>query len=224
MKKLLGIMVLTGAVLGWHVTAGFTNESSPEYQSALSVAKVVDTLIRSTRAKYTKNVVSKLKKDGTGAAVNAAALKGFAPLPAQFVRAIAFDVAIKQKKSGEDQFALFLRSRWNLNTEQGIQDDFEKAGWQFLVRQQEEALKGGKALKNIKWKPFVRVETLNGNQVLRYFSADPGSAIACVKCHNAQEKKPEVQQRRKAQGVEVGKTFRMHELMGALSINVPLSE
>ena len=38
------------------------------------------------------------------------------------------------------------------------------------------------------------------------------------------EKKPEIQQRRKAQGVEVGKTFRLHELMGALSINVPLSE
>ena len=143
MKKWVSIIVVTGALLGWYVATGFTDQSSPEYQKALGIAEAVDAMVRSTRAKYTKDVVIKLKKDGAGAALDSKSKKGFAPLPAQFVRAIAFDVAIKQKKAGQERFAFFLRSRWNLNPEQGIQDDFEKEGWKFLVQQQEAALKAG---------------------------------------------------------------------------------
>ena len=134
--------------------------------------KVVDTLIRSTRANYTKKVLGKLKKDGVGASQGYAHMKGFDPLPAQFIRAIAFDIALAQKKSGGDRFAFFLRSRWNLNPGQGLQDDFEKEGWQFLAQQQEAVLKAGKKLKKINWEPFVRVESINGKQTLRYLSAD----------------------------------------------------
>lgn len=96
--------------------------------------------------------------------------------------------------------------------------------WKFLVGQQEEALKAGKPINGVQWKPFVRVATVNGKRTLRYLSADPASAIACVTCHNRWEQKPEIKQRREAKGVGAGKVFRMHELMGALGINVSLGE
>jgi len=63
----------------------------------------------------------------------------------------------------------------------------------------------------------------NGKKMLRYLSADPGSAIACITCHNRWEGKPEIKKLREKQGVEKGKIFQMHELMGALSINVALT-
>ena len=194
-----------------------------KYAGELAVAKAIDILIRSARAKYTQNVVGKLKNDATGASVNYRNQKGFIPLPAQYVRAIANDIVKRQNEGAKGFFNFFLRSRWNLNVKQGLQDDFEKKGWDYLMRQQVEALKVGTPLKKIKWKPYVRVEDFNGRKMLRYLSADPGSAIACITCHNRWEGKPEIKKLREKQGVEVGKIFQMYELMGALSINVALT-
>ena len=64
---------------------------SKSYNQAFAIAEVVDSLIRSARANYTDAVVGKLKKDGTGASVDHMNKKGFAPLPAQFVRRLAAD-------------------------------------------------------------------------------------------------------------------------------------
>jgi len=202
------------------------DESSPEYKQAFAVATAVDTIIRSARANYTKRVVGKLKKDGVGAAVDSADKKGFAPLPAQYIRAIAHDVAIRQKRSKEKQktFGFFLRSRWNLNLEQDLRDDFERDGWEFISKQQEDHLKAKKPIKTIEWKPYIRTEIKDGQKVFRYLSADPASAISCIKCHNQYEQREEIKELRRKQGVEVGKIFSMDELMGALSIYVNLDE
>ena len=51
-------------------------------------------------------------------------LKGFVPLPAQFVR----NVAIHSKASSKANFTVALRSAWSLNLEQGLQDEFERQG------------------------------------------------------------------------------------------------
>ncbi len=228
MKRFWGIVLLVTLVFSgstpWHI-ANAEEENFPQnYNGELAVAKAIDMLIRSSRAKYTQNVVGKLQKDGTGSSVNHSKKKGFIPLPAQFVRSLAADVLQRQKKEGKEFFNFFLRSRWNLNLEQGLKDDFEKRGWEYILRQQKEALQAGVSLKKIRWKPYVRVEIVNGRKLLRYFSADPASAISCITCHNAWEQKPQIKKLRKKQGIEAGKIFQMYELMGALAINVSLNE
>jgi len=190
---------------------------SKSYNQAFAIAEVVDSLIRSARANYTDAVVGKLKKDGTGASVDHMNKKGFAPLPAQFVRRLAAD---KNNK----KFDFVLRSLWNLNKNQNLQNKFEKEGWGFLEAQQTRALKSKIPFRNIKWQPYVKVEDVGGVKTLRYMSADTASASSCVTCHNAYERKAEIKKWRKEQGVRPGKLFKMHELMGALSISVPLKQ
>jgi hypothetical protein len=218
---LIVTFVLSGTFLLHFAKAG-EGTLNQKYVGELAVAKAIDILIRSARAKYTQNVVGKLKNDATGASVNYRNQKGYIPLPAQYVRAIADDIVKRQIEGAKGTFNFFLRSRWNLNVNQGLQDDFEKKGWDYLIRQEVEAFKAGTPLKKIEWKPYVRVEDFNGQKMLRYLSADPGSAISCITCHNRWERKPEIKKLREKQGVEVGKIFQMHELMGALSINVAL--
>ena len=54
--------------------------------------------------------------------------------------------------------------------------------------------------------------------------ADPAAAAACVSCHNGYEKRPEVMAMREAQGVAPGKQWELHELMGAIRVEVPVDE
>jgi len=227
MKRFWGIVLFVTLVFSGSTPFHFANaeENIPQnLENELTVAKVVDTLIRSMRAKYTQNVVGKLKQDGTGASVDHSNKKGFIPLPAQHVRSIAKDALQRQMIGKDELFHFFLRSRWNLNSEQGLQDDFENKGWEYLVSQQREAQKARVSLKKIQWKPYIRVEDVDGRKMLRYLSADPASAISCITCHNEWEQKVETKKLRKKQGVEVGKIFQMYELMGALSINVPINK
>jgi len=79
-------------------------------------------------------------------------------------------------------------------------------------------------VKSIVWKPYVRVETIEGQKTLRYLNADTASAGECVYCHNGWEKQELVQKRRKAAGIKPGKVFRLNELMGVLSIRVSIDE
>ncbi|MBT5550738.1 MAG: DUF3365 domain-containing protein [Nitrospina sp.] len=228
MKIFLGIalfvvLVFSGFPHGHFARAG-EEEFSQKYRGEIAVAKAIDMIIRSARNKYTENVVEKLQKDGTGASVDHAHKKGYVPLPAQYEHALADDALKRQIKNKDEFFNFVLRSRWNLNSKQGLETDFEKKGWEYLIRQQEEALKAGIPLKKIQWKPFIRAESINGQEVLHYLSADTASSISCVVCHNEWEQKPEIKKLRKKQGVGAGKIFQMRELMGAHSINVTLDK
>ncbi len=187
----------------------------------LKTTQAIYILVRAARAQYSKTVVQKLEKDGSGASADHLKKAGFIPLPAQFVRGVAEASSNQASNKGEDKiFEYFLRSQWNINPNQGVRKGFEKAGWEYLIAQQKEAEKAGIKYKDIKWKPFQRVEEVGGEKVLRFLGADPASARACVTCHNAWERKPEIISLRKREGVETKKVFKMHELMGAISINV----
>ena len=190
-------------------------------QEAEITAKAIDAAIRSIRSHYTEMVVQKLKGDGVGAAIDYENQSGFVPLPAVFIRHI---VSTEDAKSEDKSVAVSLRSRWNLNKEQGLQDAFEQEGWDFLVKQQEDRLASGKSLKRLKWQPYVKVVTQGDKKTFRYLSADPASNQSCVACHNQWENKEEIKAFRKSQGIEAGKVFKANELMGALSITVPLED
>ncbi len=175
-------------------------------------AIAISQAIRTIRANYTRMVVNKLQKDGAGASLDYKAKSGYVPLPAVFIRYILADKGFQAVNTA-------LRSRWNLNGKQHLQDAFEREGWDFLAKQQKVRLASGKPLTNYAWKPYVKADSKS----LRFLSADVASAKACVSCHNKMEAESHVKAMRKKQGVEVGKSFELHELLGALSIAVPLS-
>ncbi|VAW37470.1 Methyl-accepting chemotaxis protein I (serine chemoreceptor protein) [hydrothermal vent metagenome] len=135
--------------------------------SAVRAARMVTIQIKEDRAKYTKGVIGKLKKElpGFKPARNWSALKGGVPLPATFVQ----EVSEKINKSGVYRYDLL--SRWNLNKEKGLSSDFENAAFDSLL-----ADKGA---------PYYRFMDYGGKSVLRYATPDIAGASACVSCHNA---------------------------------------
>lgn len=216
MKKCIYHLPISGLTLSGLLLVSPITQANEQETVALAVAKAVDTMVRSTRATYTKTVVTKLKKDGKGAKQKSNKLKGFVPLPAQFVR----NVAIHSEASGKANFTVALRSAWNLNLEQGLQDEFERQGWDYLMQQQ-----AGQAdnLASINWQPYTQISTIDGVQTLRYFSADTAVGGACVSCHNNWEGRDMIKAVRTDAGLEAGKQFVLHELMGAVSISVPMN-
>jgi hypothetical protein len=157
----MNLLKVAGGVLFFSLCSQSQAEYSVQEQQALAVAKSVDTMVRTTRGLYTKMVVKKLKKDGKGAKQKSHKLKGYVPLPAQFIREVS-----KKSATSQNQFSFELRSLWNLNPDQGLQDEFEKQGWDFLAKQQESA---NGNFKSIQWQPYVKIEETGGKSYLRYF-------------------------------------------------------
>lgn len=198
-----------------HFIVRMQDQNLSEQEMAEVTAIAISQAIRTIRANYTGMIVNKLQKDGTGAALDYEAKPGFIPLPAVFIRHILADEGFQAVNTA-------LRSRWNLNEKQHLQDALEQEGWDFLVKQQEARLASGKTLTNYTWQPYVKVITQGDTKALRFLSADTASAKACVTCHNMMENQSNVKAMRKKQGIEVGKAFELYELLGALSITVPL--
>ncbi|MFZ4482333.1 MAG: putative bifunctional diguanylate cyclase/phosphodiesterase, partial [Rhodoferax sp.] len=69
---------------------------------------------------------------------------------------------------------------------------------------------------------MYRFEDQNGQRVLRYLAADPASQVSCVLCHNTYERTPDVLARRVSEGTELHKQWSLNQLLGALSITIPL--
>ena len=190
-------------------------------QEAVHIAEIVSTQVVSDRAEYASNVVGKLKADGTGAARHAEEKPGYVELPAQFVR----NVSKRVEAVAGQLFGYSLLSQWNLNEDQGLKDDFDHWAWIQLAAQDEEFRKNGEpSRQGYEWKPVYRFEDVSGEPVLRYMRADPASAGGCVSCHNAYEEKPEVIAMRERAGVDPGKKWELHQLMGAIRVEVPVKE
>ena len=220
--KFIVVISLIGLIIG--LSSFVTLESS--YDSlieteAVRIAEIVSTQVVADRAEYTSHVVGKLVRDGTGASRNSQEASGYIPLPAQFVRNVSKRVA---EKAG-DLYAYSLLSRWNLNEDQGLKDDFDNWAWSQLEEQNEKfqaAPKPGK--EGHPWQGVYRFEEVNGAPVLHYMRADPAAAAACVSCHNGYEKRAEVIAVRERDGVSPGKEWDLHELMGGIRITVPVNE
>ncbi|VAV85596.1 Methyl-accepting chemotaxis protein I (serine chemoreceptor protein) [hydrothermal vent metagenome] len=135
--------------------------------SAVKAAQMVTIQIKEDRAKYTKGVIAKLKKElpGFKPARDWSTLKGGVPLPATFVQ----EVSEKINKSGIYRYDLL--SRWNLNKAKGLSSKFENEAFNALMANKDE--------------PFYRFMNYKGKSVLRYATPDIAGAAACVNCHNA---------------------------------------
>lgn len=208
----LALLALVGAVTWQVVSQGQTRVI--EYQ-AIEVAEVAARLAASARSAYAQHVVEKLRSDGYGASADFMHNKGFAPLPAQFLKLVGQRASIES--AGLYRYKPI--SKWNLEESQGISDDFQKWAWSQLEKQDQFDPKGP-----IEWKPVWRIEHLNGVRTLRYLRADPAVAQSCVECHNASEQRPEIVSRRLKTGVAPGKIWRVNQLLGAIEVNIPLDK
>lgn len=210
---LLVVVFVLACALGYAVVNDAVRKTV-EHQ-ALAIAEVVASQATTARSVYAKEVAEKLRKDGFGPDVNFANLPGHVPIPAQFLKLVGLSATANSDKL----FAYKPVSKWNLEGTQGLSDDFLLWAWPQLESQDQAAPQA-----TIVWRAVSRIETVEGQRVLRYLTADPASQNSCVACHNAYEKAPAIMAVRASQGVPQGKQWTQHQLMGALSVTVPLEK
>jgi methyl-accepting chemotaxis protein len=170
---------------------------------------------------YTSDLVGKLSREGGGAARDSHDKPGFIPLPAQFIRMVSEQV---QRRAG-NLYSYSLVSQWNLNEDQGLKDEFDRWAWDQLLEQEKQFEASGEPGEaGYPWRAIYRFEQAGGGSTLVYMRADPASAPACVACHNSLEQRPEVIASRRSAGVEPAKTWKLHGLMGAVKVRVPIEE
>lgn len=182
---------------------------------ATTVAEIVAAQATTARSVYALEIAAKLKRDGFGPHVNSDRMPGYVPIPAEFLKMIG---AASSANTAE-LFHYKPVSKWNLEPSQGVSDDFLMWAWPQLEKQDVQDPSGP-----IQWKPVWRFELKDGMHILRYLRADAASQASCVDCHNAYESKPEIIALRKASGVAPGKQWKQHQLLGALSVTIPLDK
>jgi methyl-accepting chemotaxis protein len=218
--SIAGVLLVGGAVIAvWTIAQQTLREQQQLLVQSQAVAIGVNTaeMIAATRSVYTGQLVGKLKPHGL--AFKQSPGEGEAPLPAVFMAGIAKQI---QASAGEDGVQFVLRSGWNINRDQGIQSDFEQAGWADMLAQ-------GKALAAVppteraaQLKPFFRRETDEaGRPIMRVMTADLAGAQSCVDCHNQLEQTAEI---RALRGNEPVKEFQLGDVMGAVVTTVPLAK
>ena len=206
------LLIILSSVAWYTVTNG---QQRVIRHQALELAGIVSRLATTARSVYAKSAVVKLKKDGYGADVHSIDKKGYIPLPAQFLKKLGQAI-------GEQESSLYHYkplSRWNLEKNQGLNDEFQQWAWKQLAAQDKP-----NPTKAIDWQPAWRVETIDGKQTLRFMRADPASADSCVSCHNRMEKTTNILQRRQQQGITEKKVWIKHQLLGAIEVNISLDK
>lgn len=180
---------------------------------AVAIAQIVTSQASAARSVYASEIAGKLSRDGFGPSVDFEQQPGHVPIPAQFLKLVG-----RASEAASDRlYAYRPVSKWNLEPSQGLADEFLRWAWPQLEQQDQAAPTGP-----IDWKPVYRFEQQDGVRVLRYLAADPASQMACASCHNAYEQRPQVVALRRADGVLPGRQFTQHQLLGALSVTIPL--
>lgn len=209
---LLGVFLCTG-LISFIVIRNTVNDTVEN--QAVSFAEIAAVQVTTARSVYAKEIVGKLQRDGFGPSVEFDHMKGYVPIPAQFLRMLG----LASSASTANLFHYKPVSRWHLEPDQGLNDDFLRWAWP-QIEQQDQANPTGP----IAWKPIWRFELQDGQRVLRYLSPDAASQSGCVSCHNSYENKPEIITRRNAEHVPAGRQWKLHQLLGAISITIPLQK
>lgn len=208
----LTFIVVVGVVAWLSIKRG---QQEVVHHQVVNIAEIVARMATSARSVYAKNVVEKLRQDGTGAHINFPGNAGYVPLPAQFLKLIGQHTT----KDVDGLYRYRPLSKWNLELTQGLRDDFQHWGWSQLEKQDVTAPTGP-----IQWKPVWRIEIMNGIKTLRYMRADPANGTSCVSCHNSYERRVEIIKRRNIDDVANAKQWKRYQLMGAIEVNIPLDK
>jgi len=185
-----------------------------EFQ-AVNVAEIVARQAAASRSVYASQIAGKLAKDGTGPHMNSEDNKGYVPIPAQFLKLVGREASA----ASDDLYRYKPISKWNLEPTQGLFTDFQKWAWAQLESQDQTDPKGP-----IAWQAVWRFDTVDDVKTLLYLRADPAAAENCVACHNGLEQSTEIIERRRASNVPIQKQWKLHQLMGAIQVEIPLAK
>lgn len=208
---LLGVFLCASLVA--YVVVKNTVRKTIETQ-AVAFAEIAAVQAITARTVYAREIAEKLRRDGSGPSTEYAHKPGYVPIPSQFLKMLG-------QASTDNTSHLFQYkpvSRWNLDAGQGLNDDFLRWAWPQIEQQDQPDPQ-----QPINWKPIWRFEMQNGQRVLRYLSADAATQPSCISCHNSYENSPEIIQRRNTNHIPAGKQWKLHQLLGAISITIPLS-
>ena len=161
-------------MLAQKYTKEYINELVPLQvrNSTLKTAEIVTEQIVQDRKAYTKNIISKLKRDGvTDVHPNKDYndISGGIPLPATFVKEVSDTI------NQRGIYSYDLLSKWNINKEKGLKTDFEKEAFDYLYSQKDEV--------------FYSFMVHDGLYTLCYATTDIAGE-GCARCHNAHEDSP----------------------------------
>ncbi|MES2207765.1 MAG: diguanylate cyclase [Pseudomonadota bacterium] len=182
---------------------------------AIRIAEVVANQAKLARTVFSDRVVDKLFKEGFKSHHDYTNIVGAVPIPAQFLRFMS-EKTVHESKG---LYSYLLFSKWNLQHDQFPKDNFQKYAWLELEKQDHASPSGP-----INWHPISKIELVDGVKTLRYIKADSASLNRCIQCHNQMEKTPEITYLRKLNNTPLGKEFKLHQLIGAIEVRVPLDK
>ncbi|MCA9199052.1 MAG: DUF3365 domain-containing protein [Planctomycetales bacterium] len=162
---------------------------------AIAMAESLGKQISAMRSVYTQRVSAQL--------TDAERSEHRFPHPAE----LTTQVSDEMKRQSDNQHATFvLRSKWNVNPQNGLQTDFEHQGWNALMRRVEQA-------NSDRIEPFwERGVADDGAPVVRVMLPDVANAQSCVDCHN------------RLANQNHDKVFQLGDLMGVIVTTVPIAE
>jgi len=181
--SLLGLIGIMGSL--FFVTQDYLEKST------IQVAARYSEVIREFRSIYTSRVVAKAVANGMQATHDFENSANAIPLPATFTKMLG--ERLGNLGSGAET-RLYSDYPFPWRKKGGPRDEFEKAAL--------------KSLRKSPDQPYTRLEVLDGQQVLRYATADVMTA-ACVTCHNSHAESPK-------------RDWRVSDIRGVLEIILPV--
>ena len=184
---------------------------------ALSVAQIVATQATTARSVYSQEIAAKLQRDGKGPDVDFAQMPGHVPIPSQFLKLLGRASSATSAGPVPVQAGQPVEPR-------GVAGAVRRLPAVGLAAARAAGRGEAERPDRLEADLAIRRRERFGSApaVLRYLYADPASQQSCVACHNAYEARPDIQARRTGDGTALGRTWQQHQLMGALSITIPL--
>jgi signal transduction histidine kinase len=161
-------------------------------QKMTARAESIQAQIMADREYYASVVVPRILELGGTLAAQYHDVRGVLPLPATFVREASEIVATQH-----GGYTAQLISPWAINKNQRLKDEFHRDAFAALAMNPD--------------KHFSRINTMEGQAVMRVLMADRASAQSCVGCHNAHPESPR-------------HDFKLHDLMGGLEVIIPVDQ
>jgi signal transduction histidine kinase len=161
-------------------------------QKMTARAESIQAQIMADREYYASVVVPRILELGGTLAAQYHDVRGVLPLPATFVREASEIVATQP-----GGYTAQLISPWAINKNQRLKDEFHRDAFAALAMNPD--------------KHFFRINTMEGQAVMRVLMADRASAQSCVGCHNAHPESPR-------------HDFKLHDLMGGLEVIIPVDQ
>jgi methyl-accepting chemotaxis protein len=161
---------------------------------AVQTAEITAKQFKTIRGYYTKNIISKAKKDGNlKPSFDHKTMEKGIPLPATFIH----DVSELLAKS-DTQIKLTSPYPFPNRANRKL-DDFQQNAWEVLSKDPKQT--------------YVRNDTINGREVVRVGIADTMVAQGCVNCHNSRADTPK-------DDWKLGQTRGVLEIVSAIDVQL----